>query len=82
MNISSRNTLLNYYYYTRSGISFLRNSDGTAAGGCFVEFLSPEDVKLALAKDKQYMGNRFCHVSRASLETRDSELTKQETGGC
>jgi len=61
----------------KRGISFLRNNDGSAAGSCYVEFLTPEDVMLALKKDRQYMGNRFCHVSGATEEERESALTKQ-----
>lgn len=61
----------------KRGISFLRNTDGSAAGACFVEFLTSEDVKLALAKDKQYMGSRFCHVTRVTADTREEELSKQ-----
>ena len=62
------------------GIIFLRNQDGSASGGCFVEFLASEDMKIALSKDKEYMGSRFCHVTKSTAEEREYTLAKQNEG--
>ena len=62
------------------GVDFLRNGEGAAAGSCYVEFLTAEDLKLALSKDKQYMGSRFCHVTRSTDEERENILLKQNEG--
>lgn len=64
----------------KKGIIFLRNQDGSASGGCFVEFLASEDMKIALSKDKEYMGSRFCHVTKSTAEEREYTLAKQNEG--
>ena len=61
-------------------MNFLRNQDGSASGACYVEFMDADDLKRALTKDKEYMGSRFCHVTKSTAEDRDYALAKQNEG--
>lgn len=61
----------------KKGVNFLRNQDGSASGACYVEFMEADDLKRALTKDKEYMGSRFCHVTKSTAEDRDYALAKQ-----
>ena len=45
-----------------------------------MEFLDADDLKRALNKDKEYMGSRFCHVTKTTAEERDYTLAKQTEG--
>ena len=45
-----------------------------------MEFLAAADTKIALSKDKEYMGSRFCHVTKTTAEERDYTLAKQSEG--
>jgi len=41
------------------GVRFTRNADGRASGEAFVQLETAEDVKLAVAKNKEHMGKRY-----------------------
>lgn len=62
----------------KEGIFFQRNDDGSPLGACFVEFITLEDVQLALSKDKRYLGNRFCNVVKSTADERDKAIEKQK----
>jgi heterogeneous nuclear ribonucleoprotein F/H len=55
-------------------------SDGRATGQAFVEFESPEQVEIALKKDRQMMGTRYIEVFVSSEDERARFLPHPEAG--
>ncbi|CAF1391811.1 unnamed protein product, partial [Didymodactylos carnosus] len=47
------------------GIHMLKTKNGRSSGECFVDLESDEDVRIALLKSKNHMGNRYIEIFRA-----------------
>lgn len=41
------------------GVHIIPGPDGRASGEAYVELSSPDDVKVALTKNKSHMGRRY-----------------------
>jgi len=58
-------------------IHIVTSLDGRPSGVAFVEFQSPEEAKIAMARDRQTMGARYVELFASSRE----EATRAATSG-
>lgn len=58
------------------GIHIVFKPDGNAAGPAFVEFISSEDCKKAVKRDKEYIGSRYIDVKPVTKKEMLEQLSK------
>ncbi|XP_059665281.1 uncharacterized protein LOC132311399 [Cornus florida] len=64
------------FVLTEELIHIMVNSGGRPTGEAFVEFLSVEDSKAAMAKDRMTLGSRYIELFPSSLEELDEAVSR------
>jgi len=61
----------------KNGVHFTKEESGRSSGECYVELTCQADVRAALKKDRDYMGERWVAVANSSLQEMEEDMNKE-----